>query len=327
MEIFYKNKLTKKNILISLLMATLTFLIVLVFTAFKFYKTAFIREEESKVYEKRENYLNNQSYIEKIAYDEEISLNSNDNNLEKWYYLNERDNVIVSFAHKQPNYTNKWVVVVHGYGESSLSMNKYGEMFFDEGYNVLLVDNEYHGESEGNHISMGYYDSQNVLNWCEEIVKADKNSEIVLFGLSMGASTVMNASNKDLNPVVNIKAVVEDCGYTSMDDIFTYQLYKDYGLPRFPIISAVDTLNYFKNGYRFNDITPYKSVENTDIPMLFIHGDEDDYVPFEMVDKLYNAHQGEKELYIVEGAKHANSIDVDNERYKETVLKFVKKYI
>ncbi len=330
MAMFYKKrKLSKKKkILIFLAVILLIINGVLLYTANLFYKTGMITENKKDVYYKnRDSFSKDKVLVTKYEDVSEISLGSGDKNIEKWHTINDRDFVIVSYAHKQEIETNKWAVVVHGYENSASGMSEYAKMFFSKGFNVLVVDNEYHGESEGNHISMGIHDSINVLNWTKEIVKQDSDAEIVLFGLSMGASTVMLASDPQLNPQDNIKVIVEDCGFTSMDDIFTYQLKKDYGLPRLPIILSVDIYNYLKNDYRFNERTPLKAVSNTKIPMLFIHGDEDDYVPFDMLEQLYEAHQGEKDIYIVEGAEHANSIDIAYTQYEQRIFDFVHKYI
>ncbi len=330
MAMSYKNKKfsKKKTILFFIGLVVLIFNGVLIYATNLFYKTGMITENKKNVYyENRDDFSKDEILISKYDDVSEVSLCNEDKNIEKWYTINDRDFVLVSYAHKQEKETNKWAVVVHGYENSASGMSEYAKMFFEKGFNVLVVDNEYHGESEGSHISMGIHDSINVLNWTKEIVKQDSDSEIVLFGLSMGASTVMLASDPELEPVDNIKVIVEDCGFTSMDDIFTYQLKKDYGLPRFPIILAVDVYNYFKNDYRFNERTPLKAVNNTTIPMLFIHGDEDDYVPFDMLEQLYEAHKGEKDVYIVEGAEHANSIDVAYTQYEQRIFDFVHKYI
>ncbi len=326
MEKFYNNR-NKNNLIITFVFLICSFIITLFFSVKTFYKKAMINDKIHKTYKNRDDFSKDNIYIEKNFPKKEITLGNRDFNIEKWHYINERDFVLTSFAHIQKSYTNKWIVVVHGYEESSSTMGDYGKMFFEEGYNVLLVDNEYHGESEGDHISMGTFDCINVLRWVDEIVKQDDSSEIVLFGLSMGAATVMMASDKKLNPSKHIKAIVEDCGFTSSEDMFSYRLKVEYKLPKLPLIYAVDIFNYFKNGYRFNDKTPLKAVSNTNIPMLFIHGDKDDYVPFYMVHKLFDSHCGEKDIYIVKNAEHANAFDVAGVDYKNKIMKFIENYI
>lgn len=94
--------------------------------------------------------------------------------------------------------------------------------FIKEGYNVLSISQRAHNKSEGETISMGYYESDDLLDWIQYIVKRDPDCSIVLYGVSMGAATVMMTLGKDIPR--NIKAAIEDCGYTSAWDEFAYQL-------------------------------------------------------------------------------------------------------
>ncbi|MFV0519715.1 MAG: alpha/beta hydrolase [Lachnospirales bacterium] len=329
MATFYRKNKRKRKIRVVIIVICSIFVLLIVLLGFisaNFYKTAMISDREIATYEDKSQYSKYTVFKEDVDLEERM-INSNDKNIEKWTTLNNSGLVLVGYAHKQTIESNGWVIVVHGYDKSSIDMNDYSNIFFEKGYNVLTVDNEYHGESEGTHITMGMEDSLNIVEWAWKVVNEDPEAKIMLFGLSMGASTVMMASDPELSLPANVKAVIEDCGYTSMKDIFTYQLNYDYGFPSFPIIPAVNLYNKIVNGYFFNDRSPIEAVSNTSLPMLFIHGSEDDYVPFYMGEELYNAHTGEKDYLVVESAGHADSLEVGGTLYKNKIYDFLSKYM
>ncbi|MFV0439756.1 MAG: alpha/beta hydrolase [Lachnospirales bacterium] len=332
MATYYKKRRRNKNIKRGIVIVIIVILLLIagLFAATNvLYKTAMIRDDYDLVYEDKDKLSQNTVYVTELEGSDlsEVAFSEDDKIVEKWGLLNNRNFGLTGFAHLQPNYTNKWAVVVHGYKSNSQDMSEEGSIFFNDGYNVLVVDNEYHGQSEGDHISMGMYDSENIVQWCWQIVYQDSDAEIALYGLSMGAATVMMASSPDLKLPENVKVVVEDSGYEAMEDIFVYRLKAEYGLPRFPLINCVDALNYQKHGYHFEDRSPIEAVSKTELPMMFIHGTADDYVPFTSLDVLYSTHSGDKEKYVVEGATHGETLTVAGDVYGEKVLAFVNRYI
>ena len=101
----------------------------------------------------------------------------------------------------------------HGYHDRGLGMTDYGRGFYQHGYNLLVPDLRGHGESEGHYIGFGWHDHRDVIRWIYRLIEEDPSASIVLFGLSMGAATVMMVSGDPLPP--NVKCIIEDCGYTS----------------------------------------------------------------------------------------------------------------
>jgi len=141
----------------------------------------------------------------------------------------------------------------------------------------------------------------------------------------MGAATVMMASA--LQPP-HVAAIIEDCGYTSAYDMFTMQLKKLFGLPEFPIMQCVDVVCRIKMGCALSDATPLKSVARTEVPMLFIHGDEDKLVPYEMMHELYNASSApKKEAVTFAGAGHASAKSAASEEYFSKIFSFLEPYV
>ena len=124
-----------------------------------------------------------------------------------------------------------------------------------------------------------------------------------------------------------VKAVVADCGYTSARDILSYQLGEMYSLPSFPLIQGTSLLTKLRAGYSFEEASAVEQVKKTSLPIFFIHGEKDTFVPVEMVHELYEAANGEKELYIVPGAEHGNAYDADPEIYEKKVAEFLEPYM
>lgn len=183
--------------------------------------------------------------------------------------------------------SHKWAIVVHGYSGRASEMTKYVRSFYEQGYNVIAPDLRGHGNSEGDYVGMGWHDRKDVLIWIQQILKKDPNAEIALFGVSMGGATVMMTSGEDLPS--NVKVIIEDCGYSTVIDEFTYQLKDLFHLPKFPVMNAANTVTKLRAGYNLEEASAVKQVAKSKTPMLFIHGDADTFVPFEMLDEVYNA--------------------------------------
>lgn len=226
-----------------------------------------------------------------------------------------------------PEPTDKTAVIVHGYTDNAVRMLMIGYLYNrDLGYNILLPDLYYHGESGGRAIRMGWKDRLDVLRWMEianGIFGGD--TQMVVHGISMGAATTMMVSGEEQRPYV--KCFVEDCGYTSVWDQFAKELKGQFGLPSFPLLNAASGLCEVKYGWNFREASALEQVKKCRLPMLFIHGDADDYVPTWMVYPLYEAKPGTKELWVVPGAAHALSYRDNREAYTRRVGEFVGKYI
>ncbi|RXI96199.1 alpha/beta hydrolase [Anaerobacillus alkaliphilus] len=220
---------------------------------------------------------------------------------------------------------SKWAIVAHGYTSSAAGMTRWIRNFYEEGFNVLAPDLRGHGKSEGDYIGMGWHDRLDMLLWIEEIIEKDPNAEIVLFGISMGGATVMMTAGEELPS--NVKVIVEDCGYSSVSDVFIYQLDDLFGLPEFPVLRAANTVTNLRAGYDLYEASALKQIAKAKKPILFIHGDQDTFVPFSMLDEVYEAATVEKEKLIIPGAGHGDAEKVDPELYWNTIWNFVGKYI
>ncbi len=241
-------------------------------------------------------------------------------------YINSFDNLkLHGYKLLNDNPTDNWVITVHGYTGKGIDMANYAKHFYDMGYNVLIPDLRSHGKSEGNYIAMGWDDRLDILKWIDMLLEDNINSKIVLHGISMGAATVLMTSGEILPK--NIKVIIADCGYTSVWEQFSHQLKALYSLPNFPIMNISSTFAKFKAGYSLKEASSIKQVVKSKTPILFIHGEDDNFVPYSMMEELYNAANCEKEKLTIKGAGHAKASKVNPELYWSTIERFINKHI
>lgn len=226
---------------------------------------------------------------------------------------------------KSPRPSDVWVIQVHGYMGSGMDMARCARIYYDQGYNLLIPDLRGQGESEGEYIGMGWFDRLDMLRWIDYVIEQDKDAQIVLYGVSMGGATVMMTSGEELPS--NVKAIIEDCGYSSAWEQFAYMIETLFELPTYPIIPAANLVTRIRAGYWLSEASSIKQVAKSKTPILFIHGEEDTFVPFFMLDEVYNAARCEKEKLVINGASHAASAEIAPDLYKQTVDAFLARYI
>ena len=214
--------------------------------------------------------------------------------------------------------TDRWAILVHGYGRDGTYAYDYADEYLKRGWNVLVPDLRAAGESEGEFITMGALESRDVFDW---VGKLPPDSKIILHGVSMGAATVMMTAA--LKPK-NLVAVVEDCGYTSAYEMFTAQLNKIFSLPEYPVMPCANNVRKLKTGVKISDAAPLEVVDEITVPILFIHGDADGLVPFEMMGRLYDKAVAPKEKFVVKGAGHADAKRTNPTAYFDKVFKFLE---
>ncbi|NQX49618.1 alpha/beta hydrolase [Paenibacillus tritici] len=219
------------------------------------------------------------------------------------------------------------VIIAHGYSGKAKDMGASAKNYYDNlGYNVLLPDARGHGDSEGDYIGFGWPERRDYLKWIEFVLQeTGPAAQIVLHGVSMGGATVLMTAGEELPP--QVKAVVADCGYTSVEAQLSYQLRRMYHLPSFPFVPSASLVTRMKAGYSFGEASALNQVRKARVPILFIHGDADTFVPFAMMNELYEACQSPKEKLVVHGAGHGLAYDTDKSTYIRTVGEFVERYV
>lgn len=234
------------------------------------------------------------------------------------------DDVIVDAKYAENKKQHNWVILIHGYKSNNKSMMSYGAKYYQNGYSVLLPDNRAHGNSEGDYIGMGWLDKDDISCWIDWIIQRDPKAQIIIHGVSMGGATTMMLSGENKEHVVGY---IEDCGYTSVWDIFASELDKRFSLPTFPVLDISSLIAQIKVGYSFKEASSLKQVQKCQKPMLFIHGGKDDFVPTKMVYQLYDAATCVKDIYVVEQAGHAEAKNYDPNAYWNKVFTFINQNI
>lgn len=276
------------------------------------------------------NPKSSKSIIFKDDFDEEKELKKIEN--EKWLeqysnevYISNEKIKLHGYEIKNEKESKIWVIAVHGYTDSANFMVEPSKRFLHFGYNVLMPDLRAHGKSEGKYIGMGFLDRMDLLLWIDYLIATYGNIKIILYGISMGAATVMMASGEALPS--NVRVIIEDCGYTSAWEEFAYELKKLFHMPKFPALYNANIITKIRAGYSLKKASSVKQIKKSKIPTLFIHGKEDKFVPFYMLDKLYNSANCQKEKLVIENAGHVEAQKVNPEKYWHTVRKFIKRYL
>lgn len=214
-------------------------------------------------------------------------------------------------------------VFVHGVTSSSYGMLKYAELLRKRGYAALVYDHRRHGRSGGTSTTYGYMEKQDlkaVVDWV--VSRCGKETVIGIYGESMGASTALEHLGIDDRAAFYIL----DCPYADLTDQFAYRLKVQYRLPAFPLLGATSLWCKLRAGFFFHEVSPLRQVRKSGVPILFIHGEKDDYVPTSHTMRLYEAAPRNKRLFIAPGAAHAQSIAADPAGYEAAVHEFLRSF-
>ena len=196
--------------------------------------------------------------------------------------------------------------------------------FYNKGLSILLIDQRAHGDSEGEYITFGVHERLDLRDWVYfAMEKLGEDIDIVLHGVSMGASTVLMTSALDLPE--NVKGLIADSGFTSPYDIFVRVLGNTYHAKPFPILNITELMANAKANFGFKDASTLDAMEVNTLPVLFVHGDDDDFVPVEMTVANYEACKAEKSIVRVKGALHACSYLVDSDTCERELDAFLAK--
>lgn len=222
--------------------------------------------------------------------------------------------------------SKRTVIVFHGY--RSTGRRDYScavQMYLDMGLNVLLVDQRSHGESEGRLITFGVKERHDVVSWVHYVLDyLGEDMQIFLSGLSMGASTVMMAASLPLPE--NVKGIVADCGFTSPAAIIGRVAKQNFHVDGRVAVAVLNVMSRVIGKFSLYECDTPQILSSSDIPILFIHGKSDDFVPSQMSVESYNAARGEKEICLVEGAGHGLSYLFDREGVTAALKKFFDTY-
>lgn len=216
-------------------------------------------------------------------------------------------------------------LMFHGYrGNAERDLSGAVQRCFSLGRSVLIVDQRTSGSSEGNVISFGINESRDCLAWVNFMVEHfGKDVKIILTGISMGASTVMIASAMDLPS--NVISALADCGYTSAKDIIK-KVIRQMHLPANLLYPFVKLGAKLYGHFDLEETSPLEAMKKCRIPIIFIHGETDDFVPCEMSRANFDACVAPKRLFTVADAGHGMSYLLDDKGYFQALKEFSEQY-
>lgn len=220
--------------------------------------------------------------------------------------------------------SKKTLLLFHGYrscGEKDFSGSF--KFYVDNGFNILLVDQRCHENSEGKIISFGVKESRDVMSWLDFVLKTyGDDKEIFIEGLSMGAATVLFSTRFDMPD--NVKGIIADCGFDSPERIIRKVAKQNFRINGFLLMPALNVLCRMFGRFSVYEVSSGKALKNLKKPILFIHGTGDDFVPYEMSVASFNAANEPKFLCTVEGAMHGMSYLVDTPKVQKAFLDFIE---
>lgn len=236
----------------------------------------------------------------------------------------ESEDKFVLKGYYKDNESNKTVILVHGFWGSHLDMFDFAKLFEKRGYNILAINQRANGISGGEYSTLGYEEKNDLKVWIDFIVSLNPNIKILLYGISMGGTIVCLNVSENCPP--NVSLAISDCAFDNAHKIMVYSLRK----------RRICFKLHLKNFWRYSKITKgvdftrvdlSGKLKNAKVPILFVHGDQDDVVPLEMVYSLSNqVPEYRRELFISSGANHIEGYKKNPKEFEKCVDKFLSKY-
>ena len=212
-------------------------------------------------------------------------------------------------------------LLFHGYrGNAERDLCGGIERCFALGRSVIIIDQRAGGRSDGHVITFGVRESRDCRTWIDYAVERfGKDRKIIIGGVSMGAATVMMAAGEDLPD--NVVCVMADCGYSSTKEIIV-KVIRQIRLPVFPFYPLIRLGGMLWGRFDIEKGSPMEAVKRARVPIIFIHGDTDDFVPCYMSEQLYDACRSQKKLVKIKDAGHGLAFPVDRWGYVEALREF-----
>ncbi len=281
------------------------------------FKTAFMRSdvrlvsfETGPLAEYKGIFDKSLRYIDKLP-NERVYIESFDGlRLAGTYYINNSDTTILLF---------------HGYrSDGKFDFACAVKFYIELGLNVLVVDQRANGESEGRLITFGIKERRDAVSWTQFINRKYSPKNIFLSGVSMGATTVMMSANLELPK--NVRGIIADCGFTAAPDIIKKVARQAFKINAEPFLPPLDVMCKIFGKFSLYETTTVKALSESDIPIFFIHGKKDGFVPCAMTEESHKAAKAEKYICLVEEADHGISFLVDTDNIQKQITKFVKEH-
>ncbi len=221
--------------------------------------------------------------------------------------------------------SNKYVVIAHGYTYTFHGGWKYANFMRRFGYNVVMYDERYHGASGGKTCTMGYYEKDDLYDIVSDtFTRYGKDIYLGTYGESMGAAIVLMEQAMD----ERVKFVVADCPFADLELLIGYLIRKKTGMPKYPVIWIADMFFRMATKTSIFKISPIKAVKQAEVPILFMHGGKDEFIPPLHSELLYAACPTGKDLFIAPNdAGHTEASRNNPVEYERTLKNFLKNIV
>ncbi|MDK8182821.1 alpha/beta hydrolase [Paenibacillus sp. UMB4589-SE434] len=217
------------------------------------------------------------------------------------------------------------VILIHGYTAALPWSAQFLPLFSRLGFNALLIDQRRHGNSEGKYTTFGYKEKYDVQAWVDWVVNRKGDDCIIgLHGQSLGGGTVLEyiAIHRP-----QVRFVVADCPYSDLTKLIRHQVTKLNHMPAWPTMTLVNRLLKRKAGFKMEDVSPIHIIAHSKLPIMFIHGKSDIFVPTYMSEEMFNIKPGPKQLLLIDKATHGVAYCYDQELYEAEVTRFVQQHV
>ncbi|MBO5513768.1 MAG: alpha/beta hydrolase [Mogibacterium sp.] len=221
---------------------------------------------------------------------------------------------------KNPEPSTKYVIISHGYTDNRYGALKYAPVYLELGYNIVVYDLRGHGENEPTFTTYGIREGQDL----DYLIKDTRErytdiTELGIHGESLGAATTVTC----LKYKPDIDFAVADCGFSDIENVLK-GLYKSFHVPTV-VVDLADVGSRLRYHYAIKDMRPIDSLDDNEIPVLFIHGSNDDFIVPKNSEDMYKRTKGRTEFHTIPGATHANSVLTEPDMYKDIVKEFLEK--
>lgn len=223
---------------------------------------------------------------------------------------------------KNPKPSTKYVIISHGYTDNRIGALKYVPIYLELGYNCIVYDLRGNGENEPTFTTYGIREGQDL----DVLIKDTRErytdiTELGLHGESLGAATTVTC----LKYKPEVDFAVADCGFSDIENVLK-GLYKSFHVPTM-IVDIADVGSRLRYHYAIKDMRPIDSLDDNEIPVLFIHGEDDDFIVPKNSEDMSKRTKGRTEFHTIPGATHANSVLTEPKMYKEIVKRFLEKQV
>lgn len=229
----------------------------------------------------------------------------------EWCYTQSFDDLKLA-ARYYNNNSSCTILLFHGYRSSAAhDFSCAVEMYYKMGLNILLVEQRAHGKSEGKYITFGVNESRDVLSWCEFLNQQFKPKQIIISGISMGATTVLLSLRLPLPQ--NVKGVIADCGFTSPADIIAKVGKDSFKINAKPLIPFLNLACKLIGKFSITELSTIETVKLSNLPIMLIHGEKDTFVPCEMTKATFKNCKNNCKIFLSANAGHGTSFLFDTE--------------